>query len=289
MPLQPDDFKALAAIAKRYVLTRDQIHRICFDASLSGRAIRKRLQRLRTAGYLTKHSVPVALPETNGAAPVYYMTKTGCIALASYFDDERFIATNCRTPRADRLAHWIAINDTRIVIEQAIAMQSEVKLDGWITEWEVINKDASLTNQFALHTQLSTEPPLSCSPDAAFVLSVRDVRKVFYLEQDQGTSSPKQIAVRKSKGYAGLAGRQLHKKHFPDSNFDRFSVVVVTNSDYRCTATAQSMKKQLRPDLWLYINKRKLTPATFLHEPIVLNPAGELGPLIKPIKPDEVF
>lgn len=283
MQLQPADFQALATVATCYVLTREQVHRICFDPTINQRSTRKRLLRLKKAGYLTRHAVPVALPNTNGAAPVYYVTKPGCEALASYFDDGRFMATNTRTPRADRLAHWIEINNTRIIIERAISLQDEVKLDDFTTEWEVINKDAAKENQFALHTQLCTEPPLSCSPDAAFQLTVRGVKKVFYLEQDRATSSPHQIAARKSKGYAGLIERQLHKTHFPDTTLDQFSILLVTTSDYRCTETAKAMKKQQRGDLWLYINQKKLTPESFLHEPIVTNHEGEIGPLVKPI------
>ena len=72
MPVQPDDFKALAAVAKYYVLTREQIQSICWPDQTSGRATRKRLLRLLNSGFLSRHSVPVALPEIGGAAPVYY-------------------------------------------------------------------------------------------------------------------------------------------------------------------------------------------------------------------------
>ena len=117
MQVQPDDFNVRATIARYYLLTRDQIQSICFPGQTSGRSTRRRLLRLRNAGYLTKHRVPVALPETNGAAPVYYVTKTGAEALASYFEDERFLATNTKHPRADRLSHWVAINQTRLLLE----------------------------------------------------------------------------------------------------------------------------------------------------------------------------
>ena len=207
MPVQPDDFQVLAAIARHYLLTREQIQSICFPEQSSGRATRRRLLRLRDAGYLTRHRVPVALPDTNGAAPVYYVTKSGAEALAAFFDDDRFLTTNTRHPRADRLSHWVAINQTRLLLERAIAAQSCVELGGWFTEWETVNKDAATTEQFVLHTQLSENPPLSCSPDAAFLLTVNGVSKVFYLEQDLGTSSPTQIAARKTNGYAAMLDR----------------------------------------------------------------------------------
>lgn len=285
MQVQPDDFNVLATIARYYLLTRDQIQSICFPGQTSGRSTRRRLLRLREANYLTKHRVPVALPDTNGAAPVYYVTKSGTEALASYFEDERFLATNTKHPRADRLSHWIAINQTRLLLERAIAAQSYVELGGWVTEWETVNKDAVETDQFVLHTQLSENPPLSCSPDAAFLLTVNGVSKVFYLEQDLGTSSPTQIAARKTKGYAAMLDRELHRKHFPETTLGRFSVLVVTNSAYRCKAIGEALQKRPHPEAWLLINQKELTVGSFLHSPIVYDTQAVPGPLVKPAIP----
>lgn len=287
MQVQPDDLKALAAVARYYVLTRDQIQSICFPGQASGRSTRKRLLRLRNAGYLTKHTVQVVLPGTNGAAPVYYATKKGAEALASFFDDDRFLATNTKHPRADRLSHWIAINTTRLIVEQAVAAQTEVTLDGWFTEWETINKNAAPQQQFALHTQLSENPPLSCSPDAAFLLTTRGFSKVFYLEQDRGTSSPGQIAARKTKGYAAMLSGQRHRKHFPETNLDQFSVLVVTTSTQRCRAIGQALKKKPNPEAWLLVDQNQLSADSFLHGDIVHKTDGKTGPLIKPASESE--
>lgn len=282
MQVQPDDFTVLAAIARYYLLTREQIQSLCFPDQASGRATRRRLLRLRNAGYLTRHSVPVALPETNGAAPVYYTTKSGVEALASFFDDDRFLATNTRHPRADRLSHWVAINNTRLLLERAIAAQSDVELGGWFTEWETINKDAAEKDQFVLHTQLSETPPLSCSPDAAFLLTVSGASKVFYLEQDLGTSSPTQIAARKTKGYAAMLDRELHRRHFPETTIGRFSILMVTNSAHRCRAIAEALRKRPHPEAWLLINQKELTAESILHSPIVYDTQAVTGPLVKP-------
>jgi len=287
MQVQPDDFNVLANVARFYLLTREQIQSVCFPAQTSGRATRRRLLRLRNAGYLTKHRVPVALPDTNGAAPVYYVTKSGAEALASFFDDDRFLATNTRHPRADRLSHWVAINSTRLLLERAVAAQSYVQLSGWHTEWEVINKDAAEKEQFVLHTQLSENPPLSCSPDAAFLLTVNGASKVFYLEQDLGTTSPAQIAARKTKGYAAMLDRELHRQHFPAATLGRFSVLMVTTSAHRCRAIGEALRKRPRPEAWLLINQRDLSAESFLHSPIVYDTQAVAGPLVKPVTPDD--
>ena len=168
-----------------------------------------------------------------------------------------------------------------MLIEQAVARQKEVTLDRWINEWETVDKDAAEPNRFTLRTQLSTDPPLSCSPDAGFLLSLRGHRKVFYLEQDLGTSSPRQNAARKTKGYAALAAHQIHRKHFPETTLDVFGVLCVTTSAYRCQATAKHIAKRPRPDLWLFVDQQELTPESFLHGPITLNHKLERAPLVK--------
>ena len=164
MPLTELDMAVLKTVATYYVLTREQVQSLCCAEHASGRGTRKRLSRLGQAGYIIKHRVPVALPSTNGAAPVYYPTKKGCEALASYFDDERFYATNTKNPRADRLSHWIASNTTRILVEKAIERLPNVDLIRWINEWETVNKGDSKSDQFCLHHTLYAHKASFCIP-----------------------------------------------------------------------------------------------------------------------------
>ncbi|MCA8996512.1 MAG: replication-relaxation family protein, partial [Planctomycetaceae bacterium] len=68
MPVTEFDILVLALLARYYVLTREQIQTILFPDHSSGRCTRKRLTKLRHAGLIQKHRIPVALPGTNGAA-----------------------------------------------------------------------------------------------------------------------------------------------------------------------------------------------------------------------------
>ena len=281
MPVTETDVRLLEAVARYYVLTREQIARLCQVQHTSGRSTRKHLSKLLQAEYLQRHHVPVALPGSNGAAPVYYPTKAGAELLASWFDDERYLATMTRHPRADRLSHWIELNNTRIVIEHALAQQNEVKLESWISEYETINKDAAERERFTLQTPLREVPPLSCSPDAGFLLSVAGHAKVYYVERDRGTSSPHQIAARKTRGYAELARQQGHLRHFPNATVPTFSVLFVTTSAYRCNQLAKELRKRESPELWLMVDHHDLTPESFLHKPIILKSDGQRASLIQ--------
>ncbi len=284
MPLTNLDMAVLKTVARYYVLTREQIQRLCCAKHASGRGTRKRLLRLGQDGMIVKHRMQITLPGMNGAAPVYYPTKKGAETLASYFGDDRFLATNTKHPRADRLAHWIAINDTRMLVESASAATEGVSLIRWITEWETINKDAAKPNQFCLHTQLTENPPLSCSPDAGFLMEFNGRRKVYYLEQDRGTSSPRQIAARKSKGFDQLCKLKAHQKHFPETTFDDFRVLLVTTNDYRAKKTVEEMKAKPGRELWLMMNQSNLTTTNFFTGDVAIDHDGEIGPLIRTAK-----
>ncbi len=281
MPLTPLDMAILKTVACYYVLTREQVQSLCAPDHASGRGTRKRLSRLGQAGYVAKHRVPVALPGTNGAAPVYYATKKGAEALASYFDDERFYATNTKHPRADRLSHWIACNTTRIMIEKSIKQLPQVELVQYINEWETINKDDLKSNQYCLHTQLVKDPPLSCSPDAGFMIRFQDQQMVYYLEQDRATSSPRQVAARKHRGYAELLKQKGHKKHFPKTTIPYFRVLFVTTNETRAKKTQQEMKERNGKELWMMLNEKALGDNDFFTSPTAIDHNGETGPLLK--------
>ncbi len=292
MAITDADIQILATLSQYYVLTREQIQRFSSPQIGavhlgamhlgSGRTVRRRLMKMAKTTLIKKHHIPVALPGKNGAAPVFYLTKNGTEVLADHFNDGKYLASNTCQPRIDRLNHWYAINETRRVIEQAIALQDEVVLENWINEWETVNKTDDDQAHFHLHTKLSMNPPLSCSPDAGFVMSLRGHKKVFYLEQDLGTSSPNQVAARKTKGYAELANRNLHRKHFPETTLDNFKVLFITPTAYRSQTTAEKIRKKPRPDLWLCIDQHDLTPESFLHGEITLNHEGKRGSIVKP-------
>lgn len=280
MPLNAQDLNVLRLVAIYYVLTREQIQRLAGSEESSGRGTRKRLSRLMDGGYIVRHTMQITLPGKAGAAPAYYPTQKGAELLAEYFDDDSFLATNTRHPRADRLAHWIAINDSRILIENAAKVCEPLKVLKWVTEWETVNKDAAKKDQFVLHTQLSESPPLSCSPDAAFLLEYKGRSAVYYVEVCRGTSSPGQIAARKTKGYEKLANLGLHCKHFPESTRDTFRVLLITTNEYRTKKIASELSGKPGADLWLIMNQQMLTTDNFFTGAVALDCRGVLGPLI---------
>ena len=163
MIVTDNDIALLKVLSRFYVMTRSQIHRVCFPAHSDGRATRKRLKRLVYGGYVQRHDTRVAL-STGNAAPVYYPTAKALSLLASHFDDEEYLHARCNRPRSDRLLHWIAITETHLVIEQAIALQQDVMLDAWHNEWTTVNKSDHESRHYYLQYGVPAE-------SAAFVFT----------------------------------------------------------------------------------------------------------------------
>lgn len=278
------DIQVLLTIVQFYLLTRQQIQRLCFPSDQGSRITRRRLQVLIEAGFINRFTLFVYHPMLGSPSPVYYPSRKGCEFLAAHFDDDKYLACNSQPPQANNILHWIAISDMHIVVQEAIARQSDVKAQGWINEFDIVNKaETKPEKRYRLYTLLREQPRLVAAPDAAFVLEMRGFRKVFYLEQDRATSGDQHIAASKSPGFAVMAEQQLHRRHFPETNLDSFSVLLVTPSINRRNHLAKAFRGKPGAALWKFAAIPDVTPEKLLHEPIWYPVEGEPVPLIKPI------
>ena len=276
------DSQIVEAVCRYYVLSRPQIQQLCLPTDQTGRVTRRRLQELVSAGLLSRHRAQVQYPDTAPPGSVYYPSQKGCQLLAEQTGDERYLLTSTQCPQPHHVLHWLAVSQTHIAVDAAIACQDRVRLEGWINEWDTVNKDEVLPQKrFRLYTFLSENPKLVCAPDAAFMLSVTGFAKVFYLEQDRSTSGADHVAARKCKGYDQLAARLLHKRHFPESNVDSFSVICVAPNERRRDALRKAFKDKPGAALWRFVAGTQLAPEMLLHAPIFYSCVGEPIPLVK--------
>lgn len=285
------DICILSKVVEYYVLSRPQLQRLCFPSDKTGRVTRRRLQALVAAGLLNRHQAQVVYPNSAPAGSVYFPSQKGIEFLAEYTGDDSILLTPVQHPVAHHVAHWLAVADTHIALNAAIASQNRVVLDGFINEWDVVNKQETEPHKrFRLLTLLTTSPKLVCAPDAAFMLtvpvksaqSIVKFSKVHYLEEDRATSGVKQVAARKCKGYAALADRDLHASHFPETNVRSFAVLCVTPNARRREALKKAFLGKAGAPLWRFAAGDELSPETFLHEPIWHPAEGAAVPLIEP-------
>ena len=270
----------LAVLAKYYVLCRPQIQRLCFPQHRDGRSTRKHLSKLVRAGCAKKHTAMIPYPSNGSGCPCYYLTQRGAEILASYHDDRRYKAVNTKAPRADMLLHWLQCNETRLNIEEAVSVHPEIALPAWYSEWQTMFDEAG-REQFYLHAVFRQNPPLSCSPDAAFLLEADGFRKVHYVEIDRNTSGVRSIAASKTPGYVELFNTQRYKQHFPATNVDLFTVLMVTTHPTRRNRLAEAIADKPGAALWKFVTQDDITPDNFPYGAVFFNCKGEPKPLVK--------
>lgn len=284
------DINVLSALARYYVLSRAQIQSLCFAPDESGganaRVTRRRLQALVSESYIHRLRTYIYNPALGTPAPVYYPAKKGCEFLAVHTGDDRYYATPTRPPQAELALHWLAVSETHILLDQAIARQQDVELAGWLNEYDQVNPAAKTPEEkYRIYTLIRRQPRLVCAPDAAFLLSAFGHRKVYYLEQDRATSGVRQIAASKTLGYAAIAEQGLHRKHFPEATVPTFSVLMITTDARRRDALCREIGKKPGASLWKFAAAPDLCPETFLYEPIFFSCDSDApAPLVKPIE-----
>jgi hypothetical protein len=271
----------LRTVCRYYVLNSRQIQRLHFPDDASGRVTRRRLQLLVGEKLINRQQMLFAHPTSGSLGPIYYPSQKGCDLLAAHFDDERYSGFPTKPPVPHHVWHWLAVAETHIVMDQAIARQSLVSMDGWINEYDEVDGCAAAPEKkFRLYTVIRETPRLVCAPDAGFLLSTKGHSKVFYLEQDRATSGTKQVAASKSPGYAGMAEQLLHRNHFPQATVESFTVLLVAPSSSRRDSLRKAMRDKAGAHLWRFATIQDMTLDTVLHNriwyPADDSPAGAL-------------
>jgi hypothetical protein len=187
-------------------------------------------------------------------------------------------------PHWQHLYHWVAVADTHILLDQAVAKMPCVQIAEWVSEWAVVNPDEALPEKrFRLYTLLRENPRLICAPDAAFLLEKEGHRKVFYLEQDRDTTRPAaRLVARKQAGYAGLFEQQIYRRHFPSATTEKFSVLLIAPTVQRRDALVNAMRGKPGEALWKFASATDLTPETFLTGPVFHASSGPPVSLMRP-------
>ena len=281
------DLSILRAIARYYVLNRQQIQRLVFPEDTHGRITRRRLQSLIDAELLSRQPMLVCHPANGLPAPVYYPSFKGNALLAEMTGDDRFLAIPVQQPTMHHVWHWLAVSETHITFDEAVASESNdsansVNIVDWHNEYDIVNPaESSPEKRFRLYTLLRSSPRLICAPDAAFLLATRGHSKVFYLEQDRATTGVHQIAASKTQGYSVLAEVSGHRRHFPETTIDTFTVLMVAPNARRRDALRKTIGEKRGASLWRFASQEDMTPEKLLHDQIWYPCNGEPASLIK--------
>ena len=280
-PLPKSWIATLRMLAEYYVLVRPQIQLGVFPGHKNSRYCRKVLSEMFHLRLIGKTRRKVTFDEQRTGCPVYYLQQKGVFELVKATQDETFASASTARPRDDRLEHWIASSETHRKLRLAIVGQEYVDLPVFVNEWNKYRADGR--DQYFLHVMLQQQPKLSCSPDAAFLLSVHGLTTAVYLESDLGTSYEAQVVARKHMGYHRLAESGLFRtRHFPDVTDTDFRVLLVTTDRWRRDRLVRHMKNCPGASRWRFAAVQDLTPESFLHECFMVDCEGEPKFLVKP-------
>lgn len=276
------DLEVLLALDRYYVLSRPQIQQLCYPTDQTGRVTRRRLQALVSQGLVNRHRAEIVYPHTIPAGSIYYPAPKGCQLLSESQGDDRYLVTPTQCPQAHHALHWLAVTESHLTLDRAIDSQENVELIDWVNEWDVVNKDEQRPERrYRLYTLLQEEPRLVCAPDAAFVLSYRGFTKVFFVEQDRGTSGARQVAARKVKGYWAMQQGASHREKFPACNVNQLSVLCIAPNAGRRDALRRAFVGKPGSDLWKFTAVPDLQSEQLLHAPIFYPSKGDPVPLVK--------
>lgn len=279
--LTPRDIEILFALFRYYVLNRHQIQGLIFPNDPNGRVTRRRLQEIVDLGFINRQNTLFCHPSAT-PAPVYFLSRKGVELLAEHFDDEQYLSAPTQAPVPHHTFHWLAVSDTHITLDAAVAKQSVVKIDGWLNEYDVANKNESVPEKrFRLYTLIRENPRLVCVPDAAFLLSAHGHSKIFYLEQDRATSGVQQIAKGKTPGYAAMLEKNLQQRHFK-ATVPGFTVLMIAPNERRRDSLRKGIGDKPGAAIWRFAAATDMTPETALHGPIWYACGNDTpGPLVK--------
>lgn len=280
--------KILLALAQYYTLTRRMLQQLCMPG-YDDRSARKSLLGLLQSGLVNKATVEVCRPAMGIPAPVYYPSRKGCDYLVAALKDERFYDTCTLRPNWQHMYHWLRVADFHIMLDRAIALQQDVQVEKWISEWDRLKNPNGTGPEsiYALFTLLREKPRLVCAPDAGILLSYRTAQKTYYrpwyLELDRSTSGIQQIAASKTPGYAAMAesSRKLWTRHFPNTGDTPFRVLLVTDTVGRRNAIQKVMSTKPGAALWRFGAWPELKPETVLFDKVFIDIEGNPVSLVK--------
>jgi hypothetical protein len=281
MIIMPRDLLALQVLGRYFILDRRRVQEQCFPNDKDGRVTRRRLEALADAGYIRRHTLLVASVQDGPQAPVYLLTPKGCKYLADELGDTTLLYKPVDLPHPRQLVHALALADFHILFDTAIDAQSEIVLERWINEADVVNAQSDPSEHYRLRTNFDGK--ITCLPDAAFLLNYAGRRTACYVELERGSGDSgtgcRQLAERKCPGYAELARQKIYLNHFLAAEIVEFRVLLIVPHALRRDAIRRAFEKkdaaEFRTDLWRFIARSDITPDTLLHSEICFRCGSE--------------
>ncbi len=266
--LRDRDICVLVQLAKHLLLTRPTISLLCYEGN--DRVARDRLSKIARGGYIQRKRYREQ--DSQGAPTFLYMlTEHGCRFLADHFDDARYRTkpTTLRQPLYKD--HYLAVSDVSVLVqEHVIPNQKQVGLVEWFNDEEVVNfGELDEDRHHRMYTQLRDKPKkLVVDPDAAFMLKKDEHQAVFFVERERDRNGPKRVAAIKTPGYVEMLRQQTHRRFFPATTLDKFTVLFICERTNHRDRMRVAFSKHPDTKRWRFASINDLSQDSFLFEPV---------------------
>lgn len=283
MELQPRDIKTLLALATYAVLDAVQIRNLAYPTDRDRRITRRRLSKMRAAGFIRATTLHAPSPITGHPAPAYYLAQKGLEQLTVRFDDPWLFCKSTSLVQPAHLSHYLEMSQFHIKLRAAIERHPTVSLQRFITEHEVIDATVPPEKQKTLYSRVQDRPLIVNNPDGAFLLLQNEHQVVYYVERERSGTGAHQVYKRKTKGYRILKDKKLHCQHFPTTTFTAgFTVLCVAQSPNHRRLLCAAFKGRPAAQIWRFAAAPELTEDSILVEPVWYHAdRDEPGPLIR--------
>lgn len=228
------------------------------------RSMRRCMARLFQQGLLKRTDM---LSFHGGSpTPAYTLSKDAVHFLAQHYADDRYFKHLTKMPGKQFVPHSVAVSDTHIIIDQAIASQNRVTLDAWWHEQQNISSIESTYKTIGMDFGIpaATKGRITCFPDFVCQMSLGTQSCLFLGEEDRDSYWAKKFCARKEPGYKRLLATKYHRIHFDQilaTVPELFRIMVVTPTPARRDAIRRAAATMFKNDppvfrsLWRFASK----------------------------------
>lgn len=209
-------------------------------------ACERRLSTLLRAGLVLRLFLPFTQKGIR-QEPIYTLDRKGARTLARITGESPASLYSPLGPTSYLfLAHQLAVSDIRYALAMATRADPDVRLLGWLDEWELRRARG---RAYRVRNPADPGATIPVIPDAAFGLSIDGQRNYYFLEADRGTMG-RAAMERKFWGYVQFFRDGLHRSAF---GFPHFRVLIVTTTPARRDRLTQLVRNLgFTPNMFLF-------------------------------------
>ena len=191
---------------------------------------------------------------------VYWLDRRGADIVASLQGTPFRSFSWHKRPSLFQVEHHLAVNDFRMDLVDACAMDPNVSLETWVPESDFLSFPDKITYQYK-----NRSIPRRIQPDGCFMLHLPNRRLNYLLEIDRGTEdNPRFLREKIIPGMAYLKSKAYRERF----GTQRGRWLVVTTSDKRLRNMLNQARRGEARGLFYYTTYDQVSPETMLHSPI---------------------